>query len=72
MSKKSDNTIKEGIVTETLPNTMFRVRLDDGVELLAHLGGKMRLHYIKVLLGDRVSLEISPYDLTRGRIVRRL
>jgi translation initiation factor IF-1 len=72
MSKKSDIIVKEGTVTETLPNTTFRVCLDDGTELLAHLGGKMRLHYIRVLLGDRVSLEISPYDQTKGRIVRRL
>ncbi|OGZ47294.1 MAG: translation initiation factor IF-1 [Candidatus Ryanbacteria bacterium RIFCSPHIGHO2_02_FULL_45_17b] len=72
MSKKSDIITKEGTVIETLPNTMFRVRLGDGSEVLGHLGGKMRLHYIRVLLGDRVSLEISSYDQTKGRIIRRL
>lgn len=72
MSKKEDITTKEGIVTETLPNATFRVRLGDESEVLAHLGGKMRLHYIRVLLGDRVVLEISSYDQTKGRIVRRL
>ena len=72
MSRKQGVIVKEGIIAETLPNTMFRVRLDDGTELLGHLGGKMRLHYIRVLLGDRVLLEISPYDMTKGRIIRRL
>ncbi len=72
MSRKQNVIVKEGTVIETLPNATFRVRLDDGVELRAHLGGKMRLHYIRVLLGDRVSLEISSYDQTRGRIIRRL
>mgnify|MGYP001605520232 FL=1 len=72
MPKKSDVITKEGTITETLPNATFRVRLGDDSELLAHLGGKMRLHYIRVLLGDRVMLEISPYDQTKGRIVRRL
>lgn len=72
MSKNSNVILKEGIVIETLPNTTFRVRLDDGEELMAHLGGKMRLHHIRVLLGDRVSLEISAYDPTKGRIIRRL
>ena len=72
MPKKQDIITKEGTVTETLPNAMFRVRLSDESEVLAHLGGKMRLHYIRVLLGDRVTLEISTYDQTKGRIVRRL
>ncbi|MEK7173817.1 MAG: translation initiation factor IF-1 [Patescibacteria group bacterium] len=72
MSHKQGVIVKEGIIAETLPNTMFRVRLDDGTELLGHLGGKMRLHHIRVLLGDRVLLEISPYDMTKGRIIRRL
>ena len=72
MSKNSIVILKEGIVIESLPNTTFRVHLDDGEELMAHLGGKMRLHYIRVLLGDRVSLEISTYDPTKGRIIRRL
>lgn len=72
MSKKSDIVTKEGTVIETLPNATFRVRLGDDSEVLAHLGGKMRLHYIRVLLGDRVSLEISAYDKSKGRIIRRL
>lgn len=62
----------EGSVEEALPATTFRVRLESGEMILAHLAGKMRLHYIKILPGDRVILEISPYDKTRGRIVRRL
>jgi translation initiation factor IF-1 len=62
----------EGTVVETLPNTMFKVRLDNGHEVLAHLSGRMRMYYIRVLLGDRVLVELSPYDLSRGRIVRRL
>lgn len=72
MSKKSDIVTKEGTVIETLPNATFRVRLGDDSDVLAHLGGKMRLHYIRVLLGDRVSLEISAYDKSKGRIIRRL
>ena len=72
MSKKTDIITKEGTVVETLPNATFRVRLQDDIEVLAHLGGKMRLHYIRVLLGDKVLLEISTYDQTKGRIVRRL
>ncbi|OGZ43699.1 MAG: translation initiation factor IF-1 [Candidatus Ryanbacteria bacterium RIFCSPHIGHO2_01_FULL_45_22] len=72
MAKKTDIITKEGTVVETLPNAMFRVRFADDSEVLAHLGGKMRLHYIRVLLGDRVSLEISSYDQTKGRIIRRL
>jgi translation initiation factor IF-1 len=67
-----DKIIHEGEVTEALPSTLFRVRLDDGQEILAHLGGKMRVHHIRVLPGDRVRLEMSPYDLTKGRIVLRL
>ena len=61
----------EGTVIETLPNTTFRVRLDNGHELLAHISGKLRMHYIKILPGDKVKLEISPYDLNRGRIIWR-
>lgn len=72
MQQKQGKIVKEGIVVETLPNTVFRVRLEEGKEILAHLGGKMRLNYIRVLLGDRVRVEISPYDETRGRIVHRL
>ncbi|HDZ54397.1 MAG TPA: translation initiation factor IF-1 [Candidatus Nealsonbacteria bacterium] len=62
---------KEGRVTETLPDTHFRVRLDDGKEIMAHLAGKLRIYRIKVLLGDRVTVEISPYDDEKGRIVYR-
>jgi translation initiation factor IF-1 len=62
----------EGTVLETLPNTMFKVRLDNGHEVLAHLSGKLRLNFIKILPGDRVKLELSPYDLNRGRITYRL
>lgn len=61
----------DGIVTEVLPNTNFRVQLENGHEILAYLGGKMRKHYIRVLEGDRVKVEMSPYDLSRGRITYR-
>jgi len=61
----------EGTVVETLPDAMFRVELDNGHRVLAHLSGRMRKNYIRVLLGDRVALELSPYDLTRGRITYR-
>jgi len=60
-----------GIVTEALPNAMFRVKLDTGHQVLAHISGKMRMYYIRILLGDRVQVELSPYDLTRGRITYR-
>lgn len=60
-----------GTVTEALPDTTFRVKLDDGREILAYLAGKMRLHYIRVIPGDRVLVELSPYDQTRGRIIYR-
>ena len=73
MSKSAKDTIvKEGQVIEALPSAMFRVQLDDGNEILGHLAGKMRLHYIKVLVGDRVVVEFSPYDDKRGRIIKRL
>jgi translation initiation factor IF-1 len=62
----------EGVVVETLPNAMFRVELPNGHRILAHISGKMRMHYIKILPGDRVKMEISPYDLTRGRIIYRV
>ena len=62
---------KEGRVIESLPSTHFRVRLDDGQEILAHLAGRLRLHRIRVLPGDRVTVEISPYDESKGRIVYR-
>jgi translation initiation factor IF-1 len=58
-------------VLETLPNAMFRVKLDNGHKVLAHISGKMRMHYIKILPGDKVKIELSPYDLSRGRIVYR-
>ncbi|MFZ2970225.1 MAG: translation initiation factor IF-1 [Minisyncoccia bacterium] len=61
----------EGIVTETLPGTKFKVKIDESHDLLAHLSGKMRMNYIKILPGDRVIVEMSPYDLTKGRIVKR-
>ena len=61
----------DGIITETLPNAMFRVRLDNGHEILAIISGKMRMHYIKILVGDRVTVEMSPYDLSKGRITYR-
>jgi len=60
-----------GVVTEALPDTTFRVKLDDGREILAYLAGKMRLHYIRVIPGDRVLVELSSYDQTRGRIIYR-
>ena len=69
--EKKDTILVDGVVTEALPNTMFRVRLDSGHEVLAHISGKMRVYYIKILLGDKVQVELSPYDLTRGRIVFR-
>ena len=61
----------QGVVVENLPNTMFKIRLDSGHELLAHISGKIRMHYIKILPGDRVLVELTPYDLTRGRILYR-
>ncbi|MCK4918775.1 MAG: translation initiation factor IF-1 [Candidatus Pacebacteria bacterium] len=61
----------EGVITETLPGTKFKVQIDEGHELLAHISGKMRMNYIKILPGDQVIVEMSPYDLTKGRIVRR-
>jgi translation initiation factor IF-1 len=61
----------EGTVVETLPNAMFRVELENGHRVLAHISGKMRMHFIKILPGDKVTVELSPYDLTRGRIIYR-
>ncbi|CAG1065848.1 Translation initiation factor IF-1 [uncultured bacterium] len=61
----------EGTVIETLPNAMFRVELENGHKVLAHVSGKMRMHFIKILPGDKVTIELSPYDLTRGRITYR-
>ena len=71
MARKEGSVEVEGTVLEPLPNAMFRVELDNGHKLLAHISGKMRMHYIRILPGDRVVVEISPYDLTRGRIVYR-
>jgi len=62
---------KEGVVIETLPGATFKIKLDDDKEILAYLSGRMRLHHIRVLIGDRVKLEMSPYDTTKGRIVYR-
>ncbi|TSC74722.1 MAG: translation initiation factor IF-1 [Parcubacteria group bacterium Gr01-1014_33] len=70
--EKKGKTYHEGVVMESLPNTMFKVKLEDGREILGHLSGKMRLHYIRVLPGDRVVAEMSPYDETKGRIVQRM
>lgn len=70
MAKEEGITV-EGKVLETLPNAMFRVELDNGHKVLAHVSGKMRMHYIRILPGDKVTLELSPYDLTRGRITFR-
>ena len=61
----------QGTVNETLPNAMFRVSLDNGHKILAHISGKMRMHFIRILPGDKVTVELSPYDLTRGRITYR-
>ncbi|TDJ56154.1 MAG: translation initiation factor IF-1 [Ignavibacteria bacterium] len=61
----------DGIVTETLPNATFKVKLDNDHQILAHISGKMRMHFIKILVGDKVSVEMSPYDLTKGRITYR-
>ena len=71
MAKQEEKLTLEGKVVEALPNTTFRVRLENGYEVLAYLSGKMRKYYIRVLLGDRVRVELSPYDLARGRIVYR-
>jgi len=72
LAKESADKIElQGTIVEALPGTQFRVRLDNGHEVLAYLSGKMRRYYIRVLLGDRVMVELSPYDLTRGRITYR-
>ncbi len=69
--QNKENLRQEGTVTEILPSTNFRVRLDDGREVLAHLSGRMRLNFIRILAGDRVVVEMGPYDQKRGRIVTR-
>ena len=71
MSPKEEAIVVEGKVLETLPNAMFRVELPNGHKVLAHVSGKMRMHFIRILPGDKVVVELSPYDLTRGRIIRR-
>ncbi len=71
MKQKEDVIKVDGIVKETLPGAMFRVELEGGHEVLAHVSGKMRMHYIRILPGDKVLLELSPYDLSRGRITLR-
>ncbi len=68
---KEDVIVVEGTVLECLPNAMFRVELPNGHKILAHISGKMRMHFIKILPGDKVTIELSPYDLTRGRITYR-
>ena len=68
---KEDSIEMEGTIVDTLPNTMFRVELDNGHVVTAHISGKMRKHYIRILTGDRVTVELTPYDLTKGRIVYR-
>ena len=71
VDKKQEKIKIDGEVTETLPNALFRVKLDNGHDILAHLSGKMRMHFIKILPGDRVAVEMTPYDLTKGRITYR-
>ncbi len=68
---KEDVLEVEGVVVEALPNAVFRVRMENGHQVLAHISGKLRQHYIKILPGDRVTMELSPYDLSRGRITWR-
>ena len=72
MPEKKGKNIIQGVIHEALPNATFRVKLDDGREILGHLAGKMRLFYIKVLVGDRVKVEMTAYDETKGRIVQRM
>lgn len=68
---KEESIEVQGTIIETLPNAMFRVELENGYRVLAHISGKMRMHYIKIMPGDTVTIELSPYDLTRGRITYR-
>ena len=68
---KQESIEQDGRIAEALSNAMFRVELENGHEVIAHISGKMRMHYIKILPGDKVKLEMSPYDLTKGRIVYR-
>jgi translation initiation factor IF-1 len=71
VTKRDDAIELEGTVVEPLPNAMFRVELENGHKVLAHISGKMRMHYIRILPGDKVTVELTPYDLTRGRIIFR-
>lgn len=71
MSQSKETITQEGVVIESLPAATFKVKLDDGKEILAHLSGRMRLNFIRVLIGDRVKIEMSPYDKSKGRIVYR-
>jgi translation initiation factor IF-1 len=68
---KEDAIVLEGTIVESLPNAMFRVELENGHKVLAHISGKMRMHYIRILPGDKVQVELTPYDLSRGRITYR-
>ncbi len=69
--KKQKGIVVNGVIEEALPNTQFKVRIDGGHIVTAHISGKMRIHYIRILPGDKVTLELSPYDLSRGRIIYR-
>lgn len=71
MSPKEEPIVAEGEILETLPNAMFRVKLENGHVILAHVSGKMRMYYIRIVPGDKVTVEISPYDLEKGRIIKR-
>ncbi|HAI68428.1 MAG TPA: translation initiation factor IF-1 [Gammaproteobacteria bacterium] len=68
---KEESIEMQGVVTETLPNTMFRVKLENGHQVTAHISGRMRKHYIRILTGDKVTVQLTPYDLTKGRITYR-
>ncbi|MEX0966459.1 MAG: translation initiation factor IF-1 [Bacteroidia bacterium] len=68
---KQSTIVQDGVVVEALPNAMFRVELENGHQILAHISGKMRMHYIRILPGDKVKVEMSPYDLSKGRITYR-
>ena len=69
--QKSDDLIVDGLIIESLPSTTFRVKLDDGREIMTYLAGKLRMNFIKILVGDRVKIELSPYDKNKGRITYR-
>lgn len=72
MAKEKDKIIHTGTIIESLPNATFRVKLDDGREIFGYISGKMRVYFIKVLVGDKVKIETSPYDETKGRIIQRI